>query len=113
MDETKAPRRVSSVIAGRCVTSGFNSDPRKANVGSVSARSVWMANLNTEPMVPRNLLAVSRRPLFSTFFRRMRSSCGVIAVIGRSVSGAARSWRSHLFFDKVDSEFPSSFSFAK
>ena len=41
-----------------------------------------------EPMTPRNRRAVSRRPLFSTRFKRSRSSADVISAMGRSASVA-------------------------
>lgn len=94
IERISPPTFCSSVIAAQCSTFGRNSAPRKANVGSLVARSVTIARRKMQPMMPRNRRADSRRPLFSTRFRRSSISAGVMSAIGRSVSGAAKSSRS-------------------
>ena len=66
-----------------------NSDPLTAAVGSWVARFVKTASRNTPDSVPRNFLAVSRRPERSIRFKRSRTSAGVLSATGRLWSGAA------------------------
>ena len=72
------------------------------------ARKVVIASRNTLPMAPRTFRAVSLRPLFSIFLRRERISAGVISVMGKFASGAARTCRYQRFFAIVDAAVPPS-----
>ena len=69
--------------------------------GSLVALSVTIASRKSLPIAPRRRRADSRPRLFSTFFKRSRISAGVISLIGRLASGAARSSRSQRFLSIV------------
>ncbi len=75
-------------------------------VGSLVARSVTIASRKTAPIIPRNLRAVSRRPVFSTFCKRCSTSSAVISDIARSARGFAKSCNNQRFLARVASEAP-------
>ena len=113
IERISAPSCRSSVMAARCCTIGRRSAPRSANVGSLVARRVTTARRNTLPIVPRRRLAVSRRPVFSMRCNSTNISAGVIAVIGRSARGLARSSSNQRFLLTVISAAPFAFRLAR
>lgn len=102
----KIPSSRSSVMAARLVRRSDKRAPLRGTVGSFSARRVTIANRNTEPIAPLSRLAVSRRPVFSTRFRRSRISAEVMSLIGLLPIGAANTCKSQRFFASVASAAP-------
>ena len=82
------------MIAGWCVTFGVARAPRRANVGSLAAREVATAYLNTRPMAERMRRASSSLPSVSNGFTVLSTSAAVMDAMGKEPNAAfARSSR--------------------
>ena len=97
--------------SGRGVALTWISAPRRAYVGSASARAVAIAYRNTLPIVDRSRRADSYRPRISiarSTFRTAGASTDLIGMLPRSASANASN---HSVFAIVASARPSRFSF--